>query len=175
MTRTLVVVGHGMVGHRLVEALRAEDTENTWRVVVLAEEPRAAYDRVGLTSYVDGWDAAALTLPGSDYAGDGQVELRLNDPVAKIDREGKTVLTTGGFVQPYDALVLATGSRPFVPPVPGHDLPGCFVYRTIEDLDEIRAFVERVKSAKRGRAAAMVVGGGLLGLEAAKALRDMGL
>ena len=175
MTRTLVVVGHGMVGHRLVEALRAEDTESTWRVVVLAEEPRPAYDRVALTSYVDGWEAEALALSGSDYAGDSHVELRLNDPVKAIDRSAKTVVTASGFSQSYDALVLATGSRPFVPPVPGHDLPGCFVYRTIEDLDAIRAAVDRVKATKRGRAAAMVVGGGLLGLEAAKALRDMGL
>ncbi|HKS44233.1 MAG TPA: nitrite reductase large subunit NirB [Amycolatopsis sp.] len=173
--RTLVVVGHGMVGHRLVEALRAEDIENSWRVVVLAEEPRPAYDRVALTSYVDGWDAQALTLSNSDYLGDEQVELRLNDPVARIDREARTVTTASGFAQPYDALVLATGSRPFVPPVPGHDLPGCFVYRTIEDLDAIREAVEKAKAVKRGRAAAMVIGGGLLGLEAAKALRDMGL
>ncbi|KAA9155133.1 nitrite reductase large subunit [Amycolatopsis acidicola] len=175
MTRTLVVVGHGMVGHRLVEALRAEDSGNTWRVVVLGEEPRAAYDRVALTSYVDGWDADALSLEGSAYTGDPQVELRLNDPVTGIDRAAKKVTTASGHSVSYDALVLATGSRPFVPPVPGHDLPGCFVYRTIEDLDAIRAAVEHAKETKRGRAAAMVVGGGLLGLEAAKALRDMGL
>ncbi|HVW40759.1 MAG TPA: nitrite reductase large subunit NirB [Amycolatopsis sp.] len=175
MTRTLVVVGNGMVGHRLVEAVRAEDPDGTWRVVVLAEEPRPAYDRVALTSYVDGWDAEALALSGSDYAGDQGVELRLNDPVRGIDRSAKTVVTASGFTQPYDALVLATGSRPFVPPVPGHDLPGCFVYRTIEDLDAIRDAVEHANTTKRGRAAAMVVGGGLLGLEAAKALRDMGL
>ncbi|GHF23637.1 nitrite reductase large subunit [Amycolatopsis deserti] len=173
--RTLVVVGNGMVSHRLVEALRAEDTEGAWRVVVLAEEPRPAYDRVALTSYVDGWDVQALTLSGSDYAGDDLVELRLGDPVTSIDRAARKVTTASGHVQAYDALVLATGSRPFVPPVPGHDLPGCFVYRTIEDLDAIRAAVEHAKATKRGRAAAMVVGGGLLGLEAAKALRDMGL
>ncbi len=173
--RTLVVAGHGMVGHRLVEVLRATDTEGSWRVVVLAEEPRPAYDRVALTSYVDGWDARALSLSGSDYAGDERVGLRLGDPVRRIDRAARTVTTAGGFRQAHDALVLATGSRPFVPPVPGHDLPGCFVYRTIEDLDAIRAAVERAMTTRRGRAAAMVVGGGLLGLEAAKALRDLGL
>ncbi|TNC23185.1 nitrite reductase large subunit NirB [Amycolatopsis alkalitolerans] len=170
MTRTLVVAGHGMVGHRLVEAVRAEDTEGAWRIVVLAEEPRPAYDRVALTSYVDGWDAQALDL--GEHAG---VEVHLGDPVVKIDRTGRTVTTTGGRTESYDALVLATGSRPFVPPVPGHDLPGCFVYRTIEDLDAIRAAVDSAKARTRGRASAMVVGGGLLGLEAAKALRDMGL
>ncbi|GHF77372.1 nitrite reductase (NADH) large subunit [Amycolatopsis bartoniae] len=170
MTRTLVVAGHGMVGHRLVAELRAADTEGTWRVVVLGEEPRPAYDRVALTSYVDGWDAQALDLGA--HTG---VELRLGDPVVAVDREARTVTTASGHTETYDALVLATGSKPFVPPVPGHDLPGCFVYRTIEDLDAIREAVENAKARKRGRAAAMVVGGGLLGLEAAKALRDMGL
>lgn len=170
MTRTLVVVGHGMVGHRLVEAVHAEDNESAWRAVVLAEEPRPAYDRVALTSYVDGWDAEAL-----DLGAHAEAELRLGDPVTKIDRDRRIVSTAGGCTQSYDALVLATGSRPFVPPVPGRELPGCFVYRTIEDLDAIRAAVEAAKARKRGRAAAMVVGGGLLGLEAAKALRDMGL
>jgi nitrite reductase (NADH) large subunit len=170
--RTLVVVGHGMVAHRLVEAVRAADTAGAWRVVVLAEEPRPAYDRVGLTSYVDGWDPARLALPGADYTGDEHVELRLGDPVVRIDRERRVVHTRAGFEQLYDALVLATGSRPFVPPVKGHDLPGVFVYRTIEDLDAIRAAAQK---AGRGRRAALVIGGGLLGLEAAKALRDMGL
>jgi nitrite reductase (NADH) large subunit len=172
MARTLVVVGHGMVAHRLVEAVRAEDPEGSWRIVVLAEEGRPAYDRVGLSSYVDGWDADGLALPGADYAGEENVELRLGDPAAAVDRENGTVTTAAGYVFGYDALVLATGSRPFVPPVPGHDLPGCFVYRTIEDLDAIREAAERTG---RGRRSAMVVGGGLLGLEAAKALRDMGL
>jgi nitrite reductase (NADH) large subunit len=172
MTRTLVVAGHGMVAHRLVEAVRAEDPAGTWKIVVLAEEARPAYDRVGLTSYVDGWDPAKLALPGADYAGDDQVELRLGDPVVAIDRERRTVTTRAGFEQSYDALVLATGSRPFVPPVKGHDLPGVFVYRTIEDLDAIRVAAGK---PGRGRRSALVIGGGLLGLEAAKALRDMGL
>ncbi|HEY3711961.1 MAG TPA: nitrite reductase large subunit NirB [Amycolatopsis sp.] len=170
--RTLVVAGHGMVAHRLVEAVRAADVDRQWRVVVLAEEPRPAYDRVALTSYVDTWDPAALALPGSDYAGDDAVELRLGDAVTSVDRDAKTVTTASGRVQAYDALVLATGSRPFVPPVPGRDLPGVFVYRTIEDLDAIRAAASQTG---RGRRSAVVIGGGLLGLEAAKALRDMGL
>jgi len=169
MTRTLVVVGHGMVGHRLVQALRDQDATDQWRVVVFAEENRPAYDRVALSSYVDSWNAADLALaPHGD-----EVDLRLGDPVRHIDREGKTVTTASGVVQPYDALVLATGSFPFVPPVPGRDLPGCHVYRTIEDLDEIRATVAKAHGV--GRRAGMVLGGGLLGLEAANALRGMGL
>ncbi|MFI5590538.1 nitrite reductase large subunit NirB [Amycolatopsis sp. NPDC051758] len=169
---TLVVAGHGMVAHRLVEAVRAEDPSGSWHIVVLSEEPRPAYDRVALTSYVDTWDPAALALPGSDYAGDSVVDLRLGELVTSVDRAAKVVTTASGASVSYDALVLATGSRPFVPPVPGHDLPGCFVYRTIEDLDAIRAAAVR---PGRGRRAAVVIGGGLLGLEAAKALRDMGL
>jgi nitrite reductase (NADH) large subunit len=173
MTRTLVVAGYGMVGHRLVRALRDRDTTGAWRVVVLAEENRPAYDRVALSSYVDGWDAGSLALPGGDVADDEPVSVRLGDPVVGIDRAARTVTTAAGFTQPYDALVLATGSAPFVPPVPGHDLPGCFVYRTIDDLDAIRAAV--TAAGGRGRRSAMVVGGGLLGLEAANALRGMGV
>jgi nitrite reductase (NADH) large subunit len=169
MTRTLVVVGHGMVGHRLVQALRDRDATDQWRIVVFAEEGRPAYDRVALSSYVDSWNAADLALaPHGD-----EVDLRLGDPVRHIDREGRTVTTASGVVQHYDALVLATGSFPFVPPVPGRDLPGCHVYRTIEDLDEIRATVAKAHGV--GRRAGMVLGGGLLGLEAANALRGMGL
>ncbi|MBA0127958.1 nitrite reductase large subunit [Haloechinothrix sp. YIM 98757] len=174
MSRTLVVVGNGMVGHRLVEAVRAADVAGDWHVVVLAEEARPAYDRVGLSSYVDSWDAGALVLPGADHATDERVELRLGDPASAVDTERKVVTTASGAEQPYDALVLATGSRPFVPPVPGHDLPGCFVYRTIDDLDAIHAAARRARDG-HGRASGIVVGGGLLGLEAAKALRDMDL
>ncbi|MEV8439841.1 nitrite reductase large subunit NirB [Actinosynnema sp. NPDC051121] len=170
MTRTLVVVGHGMVGHRLVEALREKDVTGQWRIVVFAEETRPAYDRVALSSYVDNWDAESLSLPPH---ADEAVELHLDDQVVHIDRDHKVVRTMRGHAQPYDALVLATGSVPFVPPVPGRDLPGCHVYRTIDDLDGIRATVESARSV--GRHAGMVLGGGLLGLEAANALRGMGI
>src|SRR5256885_6114968 len=139
MSRTLVVVGNGMVGHRLVQAVRDRDTTGAWRVVVLAEETRPAYDRVALTSYVDSWDPATLSLPGADFAGDPSVTLRLGDPVVRLDRATHTVTTAAGRVQAYDKLVLATGSVPFVPPVPGRGLPRCHVYRTIDDLDAIRA------------------------------------
>jgi nitrite reductase (NADH) large subunit len=165
--RTLVVVGHGMTGHRLVEHLRAHDRHGTWRVVVLAEEPRPAYNRVALSSYLEGRSAADLTLAGHAFLTDPLVDLRTAAPATGIDRRARTVTAADGTVTPYDALVLATGSRPFVPPVPGHDLPGCFVYRTFDDLDAIRA------AARPGRPG-VVVGGGLLGLEAANALRLLG-
>jgi nitrite reductase (NADH) large subunit len=170
----MVVVGHGMVGHRLVEALRARDTDGSWRITVLAEETDAAYDRVGLTSYTESWDRALLALPGNDYAGDEQVRLLLNARVTEIDRATKSVLTADGQRHSYDALVLATGSYAFVPPVPGHDLPGCHVYRTLDDLDAIRAAAEHARGSGHDTAG-VVIGGGLLGLEAANALRQFGL
>ncbi len=170
----VVVVGHGMVGHRFVEAMRARDTAATWRITVLAEEADPAYDRVGLTGYTEHWDRARLALPGNDYPGDSQVSLRLGARVATIDRPAKAVTTADGERVDYDALVLATGSYAFVPPVAGHDLPGCHVYRTLDDLDAIRA--DAMAALGAGRApVGVVIGGGLLGLEAANALRTFGL
>ena len=173
-SRHVVVVGHGMVGHRFVEAMRARDTGATWRITVLAEEADAAYDRVGLTGYTEHWDRGRLALPGNDYAGDGRVRLRLGVRAAEIDRAAKAVVTADGERVSYDALVLATGSYAFVPPVPGTDLPSCHVYRTLDDLDAIRADAHRTKDARRA-AVGVVIGGGLLGLEAANALRSFGL
>ena len=173
-TSNVVVVGHGMVGHRFVEALRSRDGDGAWRVTVLAEETDAAYDRVGLTGYTEHWDRAQLALPGNGYRDDDLVELRLGSRVTEIDRAARTVSTADGACVDYDALVLATGSYAFVPPVPGHDLPSCHVYRTLDDLDAIHADAERALGAGPG-ATGVVVGGGLLGLEAANALRRFGL
>ncbi|MEU5406023.1 nitrite reductase large subunit NirB [Nocardia asteroides] len=169
--KTVVVVGHGMVGHRFVEALRARDEAGQWQVVVLSEEKLPAYDRVGLSYYVGNWNPDELALPGNMYDGDALVDLRLGQRGASIDREAKTVTSSNGDVIAYDALVMATGSYAFVPPVPGHDLPECFVYRTIDDLDGIRAAAEAAGPGAHG----VVIGGGLLGLEAANALRLMGM
>ncbi|MFG3705382.1 nitrite reductase large subunit NirB [Micromonospora sp. NPDC047670] len=159
----LVVVGNGMVGQRFVDALRARDPEGRWRVTVLAEETRPAYDRVRLSAFFDGVGADELNL----HTPDDGVELRLGEPATEIDRERRVVRTAGG-EHPYDALVLATGSYAFVPPVAGATLPGVFVYRTLDDLVAIREHA-------RGRRTGAVIGGGLLGLEAANALRLLGL
>ncbi len=172
--RHIVVVGHGMVGHRFVEALRARDTEGLWHITVFAEEAEAAYDRVGLTTYTESWDRTLLALPGNRYEGDERVRLVLSTRVTEIDRASKSVVTADGERHGYDALVLATGSYAFVPPVPGHDLPVCHVYRTLDDLDAIRAGAGRTLATGRA-GAGVVIGGGLLGLEAANALRQFGL
>ena len=162
------MVGNGMVGQRFVEALAARDTAGDWRVTVLGEEPRPAYDRVRLSAFFDGVDAGELAM-GALPEG---MELRLGETVEKIDRDRRVVSTPDG-EYPYDKLVLATGSRPFVPPIGGADLAGVFVYRTIEDLIALREYAEAVL-ARGGRTGA-VLGGGLLGLEAANALRLLGL
>jgi nitrite reductase (NADH) large subunit len=162
----LVVIGNGMVGHRLVEALRDRDTDQHWHVTVVGEEPRTAYDRVALSSYFDGATAEDLSM--GDLSGPG-VDIHVDERATGIDRQARTVTTASGRTLAYDRLVLATGSSPFVPPVPGHDLPGCHVYRTIEDLDAITA------AAEAGARTGVVIGGGLLGLEAANALRLLGV
>ncbi|PRW63736.1 nitrite reductase large subunit NirB [Actinopolyspora mortivallis] len=168
MSNTLVVIGHGMVGHRLVEEVRERDHAGHWRIVVLGEEPSPAYDRVGLSAYLKGTTAEELSLTGAEVRADPRVSLRTGVGAARVNPDEATVLTTEGETLHYDALVLATGSRPFVPPVRGSDLPGCHVYRTLEDLDGIRAAAEPGTNG-------VVVGGGLLGLEAADALRGLGM
>ncbi|MFE9863345.1 nitrite reductase large subunit NirB [Streptomyces sp. NPDC005506] len=168
---TIVVVGHGMVGQRFLEALADRGltaTAGIARVVVLCEEPRAAYDRVQLTSYFTGRTPDELSLAEPDFMDRHGFELRLGDPAESVDRESRTVTARSGETFAYDTLVLATGSYPFVPPVPGKDAAGCFVYRTIEDL---LAIEEYARTATTGA----VVGGGLLGLEAAGALKGLGL
>ncbi|MFJ4470972.1 nitrite reductase large subunit NirB [Streptomyces sp. NPDC089424] len=168
-TPTIVLVGHGMVGQRFLEALAERGLTRTHRVVVLCEEPRPAYDRVQLTSYFSGRTPEDLSLTDEAFLAEHGIDLRLGDPAERIDRAARTVTARSGEVVAYDVLVLATGSYPFVPPVPGKDADGCFVYRTIEDLLAIEA------RAAEGARVGAVVGGGLLGLEAAGALKGLGL
>jgi nitrite reductase (NADH) large subunit len=161
----LVVIGNGMVGQRLLESL---PPGHRFEVTVLAEEARPAYDRVQLSSFFSGKSADDLSIVPQGFFEQHDIKLHLSERVDAIDRESQLVRTASGRELAYDNLVLATGSYPFVPPLPGKDRPGCFVYRTIEDLEAIR---ESSRDARTG----VVIGGGLLGLEAAKALRDLGL
>lgn len=167
-TPTIVLVGHGMVGQRFLEALAERGLTATHRVVVLCEEPRPAYDRVALTSYFSGKTPEDLSMTDMAFIETHGIELYVGDPAETIDREAKKVTARSGQVFEYDTLVLATGSFPFVPPVPNKDAAGCFVYRTIDDL---LAIEEYARTATTGA----VVGGGLLGLEAAGALKGLGL
>jgi nitrite reductase (NADH) large subunit len=171
--RHLVVVGGGMVAQRLVEALRDRDAAGTWRVTVLAEEPRRPYDRVALTTYFSGRDPEDLALGDAALWADPLVTLRRGDPVTSIDRGARTVTTATGRTERYDHLVLATGSSAWVPPIEGADLEGVFVYRTVDDVAALRGYVEQL-AQRRAVVRGAVVGGGLLGLEAAGALQALG-
>lgn len=166
--RELVVIGNGMVGHKLLDLLREDPRRAGWNVVAFCEEPRLAYDRVNLSGLFAGKTADDLSLvePGLYEAAGFRV--LPGERAVSIDRARKRVVSASGAEVPYDTLVLATGSSPLVPPIAGSDSPGCFVYRTIEDLESIRAWAQEARTG-------VVIGGGLLGLEAANALNHMGL
>ncbi len=165
---TLIVVGHGMVGHHFLEDCVNRGLHQQYQIVVFGEERYAAYDRVHLSEYFAGRSADSLSMVAGDFFADNGIELRLSQQIIAIDRDARVVRTAGGHETHWDKLVLATGSYPFVPPVPGRELPGCFVYRTLDDLDNIAA---HAKGSRTG----VVIGGGLLGLEAANALKQLGL
>ena len=163
----LIIIGNGMVGHHCVEQLIERGALAQYRVQVFSEEPLRAYDRVHLSEYFTGRDAESLALSGAELYQTPGVTLHLGVPVLEIDRERREVITAEGSF-PYDQLVLASGSYPFVPPIEGAEGDSRLVYRTLADLDTIQA---AAKNARRG----VVVGGGLLGLEAANALKSLGL
>ncbi|MDX1490141.1 MAG: nitrite reductase large subunit NirB [Pseudohongiellaceae bacterium] len=165
---TLIVVGNGMVGQRFLQSLADQKLTETYEVVTFCEEPRPAYDRVHLSEYFGGKSAEDLSLVEEGFFEQYGITVHIGAKVIKIDRESKVAYSDKGHSISYDKLVLATGSFPFVPPIPGKDRDGCFVYRTIEDLEGIMA------AGKQGKVG-VVVGGGLLGLEAANALKQMGL
>ena len=167
-TGKIIVIGNGMVGQRFLEQLVSQVDGSAPEVTVFCAEPRPAYDRVQLTSFFSGKSAADLSLVPDRFFEQNGIVLRLGDKAVAIDRTRRLVRSARGHELPYDKLVLATGSYPFVPCVPGAEWPDCFVYRAIEDLEAIRS------AARRARVGT-VIGGGLLGLEAAKALHDLGL
>jgi len=164
---TLVIVGNGMVGHALCAKLVEQGTHKQLRIVVFGDEHQAAYDRVHLSQFFDGKTAQTLQLKPPQWYADNGIELRIGQRVTQIDRNRKRVFSGEDESICYDELVLATGSRPFVPPVAGVNSEAVFVYRTIEDLEAIKAWSAKVTSAA-------VLGGGLLGLEAAKAAASVG-
>jgi len=166
--RDVVVVGNGMVSHRFCEKVVEHDRGAQLRLFVIGEEPRPAYDRVHLTDYFEKRSPDALAIGTRAWYEQHGIGLRVSTRVTGIDRARREVVVDDGGVLPYDVLILATGSAPFVPAVPGTGLAGVFVYRTIEDLDGIIAHAGGVRCAA-------VIGGGLLGLEAARAVHDAGL
>ena len=166
--QNVVVIGNGMVGLRFCEQLVDKDKQQEYKITTFCEEPRAAYDRVGLTQFFAHNDAEKLMLARREWYAENQIDLHLSDRAVSIDRENKIIRSQKGVEIPYDKVVIATGSYPFVPDVPGIKNRGVFVYRTINDLEQIIAYAKQSKTAA-------VIGGGLLGLEAAKAALDLGL
>ncbi len=162
----IIVIGNGMVGYKFCEKLKSKS--DSFKILVFGEESRRAYDRVHLSEYFNGKTAEDLSLSSDTWYAEQGIDLFLNQPVVSINRELKTVKTRSGQSYPYDYLVFATGSAAFVPNIPGIEKDGVFVYRTIEDLDLIQSYASKAKTAA-------VIGGGLLGLEAAKALIDLGI
>jgi nitrite reductase (NADH) large subunit len=164
----VVVVGNGMVGYKFCEKLRETADVDQVEVLVYGEEPYAAYDRVHLSEYFTNQSVDHLSMAPSNWYEENNITLKTGELIVNIDRSAKEVNTHLGNKESYDYLILATGSRPFVPNIKGVEKKGVFVYRTIEDLDQIISFASKCKKGT-------VLGGGLLGLEAAKALLDLGL
>lgn len=164
----IIIIGNGMVGYKFCEKLIAKATPNQFTITVFGEETRPAYDRVHLSEYFAGKSAEDLTMAPASWYAENNITLHLGDPIAQINRAEKTVDSHKGLTVPYDVLILATGSAAFVPPIPGTEKNGVFIYRTIEDLEMMTTWA---KKAKKGA----VIGGGLLGLEAAKAMIDLGV
>lgn len=162
----VVVVGNGMVGHHFVDQLVLSGIQSS--ITVIGAETRPAYDRVHLSEVFAGKEPKDLSLSTREYYEEKGVQAIFGDAVVNIDRENKTVETENGRQFSYDKLVLATGSYPFVPPIKGSEREQCLTYRTIDDLGEIKS---QARDAKIG----VVVGGGLLGLECANALQNLGL
>ncbi|HKE20295.1 MAG TPA: FAD-dependent oxidoreductase [Kofleriaceae bacterium] len=163
----LIVVGNGMVGFRFCREL-AQCAPDRYRTTVFAEEERPAYDRIHLTSVLHGRRIEDLTLAPRSWYQHNRVELVLGDPIVSIDRRRRVAVSSSGREAPYDRLVVATGAEPVVPAMPGCDLPGVITYRTATDVLTARLHARRCSSAA-------VLGGGLLGLEVAKALAEMGI
>jgi nitrite reductase (NADH) large subunit len=162
--KRVIVVGNGMVGLKFCEKLVAR-SEN-FEIIVYGEEPRPAYDRVHLSNFFSSFSAEDLLLTAPSWYEENNIKLMTGELVTKIDRHEKVIYTHSGRKDHYDILVLATGSSAFVPKIEGVERNGVFVYRTIEDLIQIRDYAHKTKIAT-------VIGGGLLGLEAAKAMIDL--
>ncbi|WP_413691684.1 nitrite reductase large subunit NirB [Psychromonas sp. KJ10-2] len=164
----LVIIGNGMVGHRFIEEFVDKGGLANFDIVAFCEEPRVAYDRVHLSSYFSHHTADELSLVKTGYYEKNNIEMLVGERALTINRAEKVIHSQTGRAVFYDKLVMATGSYPWVPPIKGNESKDCFVYRTIEDLNAIEKVA---RNSKKGA----VVGGGLLGLEAAGALKALGV
>jgi nitrite reductase (NADH) large subunit len=168
MTEKLVIIGNGMAPGRMLEHL-LEQAHDRYSVTIFNAEPRVNYDRIMLSPVLSGEKAyEEIIIHGDGWYIKNGIVLYKGHKIVDIDREAKTVTSSHGVTESYDKLVIATGSSPIVIPVPGHDLAGVLTYR---DLDDVNAML----LAAQSRAKAVVIGGGLLGLEAAAGLKNQGM
>jgi len=163
----ILIIGNGMVGYKFCEKLITK-APGQHEITIFGEEIRPAYDRVHLSEFFSGKSASELSLAPASWYDENNITLYLGDPVQHINRSCKTIRSFHGIETSYDVLILATGSSAFVPSIPGVDKEGVFIYRTIEDLEMMSAYAKKAKTGA-------VIGGGLLGLEAAKAMIDLGI
>lgn len=171
--KKVIIVGNGMVGYKFCEKLAAHANRSDFEIVVFGEEARPAYDRVHLSEYFSLKSSEPLLLAPRAWYEENDIELRTSEMISEIDPKTKLVLTHKNEAFHYDYLILATGSSPFIPPLEGVSKPGVFIYRTIEDLEGIEEYAIKMKN--QGRFKAAVLGGGLLGLEAANATKELGM
>jgi len=168
ISHDLVVIGNGMAGMRTVEELLKLDP-TMYRITVFGAEPHGNYNRILLSPVLAGDKSVDdIMLHTRDWYAANGVTLHAGDPVVRIDRKRRIVHARSGLALPYDRLLIATGSTPFIVPVPGHDLPGVIGFRDLQDVDTMLA-------AARAGGRAVVIGGGLLGLEAANGLLRRGM
>ncbi len=164
----LVVIGNGMAGCRAVEEILGRNGDR-FEIVIFGAEPRVNYNRIMLSPVLAGEKTFdEIVINGPEWYDDNRITLVSGDPVVHIDRNAQQVVARSGRVESYDRLLIATGSDPFVIPVPGHDLPGVVTFRDLDD-------VEKMLSAADAGGSAVVIGGGLLGLEAAHGLSLRGM
>ena len=166
--KRLVVIGNGMAGTRVVQEILSRDRER-FRVAMFGAEPYGNYDRTLLSDVLTGSkDVKQIFLNSLDWYRDHDVVLHAGVAATALDRDNKVVRGEGGADELYDSLIIATGSRPFVPSIQWVEKTGVFVFRTLDDAQAIEAYT-------RGSRKAAVMGGGLLGLEAARGLLSLGL
>jgi nitrite reductase (NADH) large subunit len=163
-----VIIGNGMAGARLAEEIRARDSNHS-DLVMFGDEPYGNYNRILLSNVLCGaQEANSIFLNPLAWYVANEVTLHAGERVVTIDRTARTVHTANGLTETYDTLVFATGSRPFIPPIAGTDKEGVFVFRTVDDCAQIARWAENCDNA-------VVLGGGLLGLEAARGLLTHGV
>ncbi|WP_066056463.1 nitrite reductase large subunit NirB [Robertmurraya korlensis] len=166
--KKLVLVGNGMAGVRTIEEI-LKLTKDQFEITIFGSEPHPNYNRILLSKVLQGdTEVADITLNDWSWYEDNDIQLYTDETVVKVDSDRKVVVTDAGRVEPYDEVIVATGSVPFILPIPGADKDGVTAFRDIKDTEIM------LKASKKYKKAA-VIGGGLLGLEAARGLLNLGM